>query len=58
MLFLFLFKKQIDLKIRVIIFIIIIYIALITGPMSASRFRLPVYPLMLFALGGTIIKDK
>jgi len=58
MFFLFLFTKKIDLKVRITIFIIIIYIALITGPMSASRFRLPIYPLMLFALGGTMIKDK
>lgn len=48
-LILFLTSKQIDLKFRLAIFFIVGYIAFATGPLGASRFMMPLIPLVIFA---------
>ncbi len=53
-LFVFIRKKNIDAGIRIILFIIIIYTALLTGPTGTTRFRLPIYPLLLIAFAAAI----
>ncbi len=47
---LFLFDKKIPLEIRIAAFLFIFYLAFITGPIGAARFRMPIYPILLFSL--------
>jgi len=46
---LFLVSKQIDIKFRLAIFFIIVYIAFATGPLGASRFMMPLIPFLILA---------
>lgn len=46
----FILSPQHDIKIRLVILILILTICLACGPMGASRFRLPIYPLLLIGL--------
>ncbi len=48
-LFVFVKQKNIDIAVRIILFSIIIYTAFLTGPTGTTRFRLPVYLLLLIA---------
>lgn len=47
---LFLFSKKIPVEVKVILLGIIFYIAFLTGPLGASRFMLPVLPLIVMAI--------
>lgn len=47
---LFIFNKNIQPEIRIYTLIIIIYLAGITGPIGSARFRVPVYPIILFTV--------
>ncbi len=47
---LFLFNNKVSFEVRITALIFILYLALITGPIGASRFRMPVYPILLFTL--------
>lgn len=47
-LFIFL-NKKIDIFVRVFIIAIVFYIAFFTGPIGASRFALPIFPLLLIS---------
>ena len=51
----FLFLKEITKTIRIIIAVMVLYLALLTGPTGSARFRVPVYPLLLvtFAVSST-----
>jgi len=42
----FLFSKDLPIKLRGCIGSIVLYIALATGPSAASRFRLPIFPVL------------
>ena len=57
-LFVFIRQKKIDLCVRIILLVMIIYNAMLTGPSGTTRFRLPIYLLMLiaFAVALPIIK--
>ncbi|MEO5570359.1 MAG: glycosyltransferase family 39 protein [Bacteroidia bacterium] len=46
---LFLSDKKINPAVRIIIFLFIIYIAIVTGMIGSARFRMAVYPFLLFA---------
>jgi len=46
----FLLNKRVALEIRLAAFLFVFYLALITGPIGAARFRMPVYPILLFTL--------
>jgi hypothetical protein len=46
----FLFNSKISLENRIFIFLLILYLAFITGPIGSARFRVPVYPQLLFTL--------
>ena len=48
-LFLFAKQKSISLHIRIALVLMIIYTALLTGPTGTTRFRLPVFPLLLLS---------
>ncbi|MGE0077620.1 MAG: glycosyltransferase family 39 protein [Bacteroidales bacterium] len=48
-LFLFLIHKSIDVKIRLIVFVIIGYVTFATGPLGASRFAMPFIPIIIFS---------
>ncbi|HKR06739.1 MAG TPA: glycosyltransferase family 39 protein [Bacteroidia bacterium] len=45
---LFLFNKEINPALRMIIFLLIAYLAIITGMIGSARFRMAVYPFLLF----------
>ncbi len=53
-LFIFSKQKNIDACVRIILLVMIIYTALLTGPTGTTRFRLPVYPLLLIAFAAEI----
>jgi len=57
---LFLFNRKIPLEVRLTTILFIFYLAIITGPIGAARFRMPVYPILLFTLpfGFDILKEK
>jgi dolichyl-phosphate-mannose-protein mannosyltransferase len=57
---LFLFNRKISLEVRLTAILFIFYLAIITGPIGAARFRMPVYPILLFTLpfGYDILKEK
>ncbi|MEP7167794.1 MAG: glycosyltransferase family 39 protein [Bacteroidota bacterium] len=46
---LFLFNKEIHPGIRMLIFLLVAYIAIVTGMIGSARFRMAVYPFLLFA---------
>ena len=46
----FIFNKNISAEIRLITILIIFYIAFITGPIGSARFKVAVYPQILFTL--------
>jgi hypothetical protein len=46
----FLFNKKVSLEIRIAAFLFVFYLAIITGPIGAARFRMPIYPILLFTL--------
>ena len=46
----FLFSKKISLEVKIILLGIIFYLAFLTGPLGASRFMLPVLPLIVMAI--------
>ncbi len=58
-LFVFVKQKNIDIAVRIILFSIIIYTAFLTGPTGTTRFRLPVYLLLLiaFAVAQPVIQS-
>ena len=43
--------KNIALKFRILLGAFILYFAFLTGPSASSRFRLPIYPLLLVSFG-------
>jgi hypothetical protein len=45
----FLFNKEMYPGIRVIIFLLVAYISIVTGMIGSARFRMAVYPFLLFA---------
>jgi 4-amino-4-deoxy-L-arabinose transferase-like glycosyltransferase len=45
----FLFIKRVHLFIRLVVFLVVIYIAAATGPVGVSRYRVPIYPELLLA---------
>lgn len=45
---LFLFTKNIKPEIRIFIFLLVVYIALMTGMIGSARFRMAVHPILLF----------
>ncbi len=47
-LILFTLNKRIDLRIRVFLIALLFYLAFVTGPLGASRFAMPVIPLVVF----------
>lgn len=57
---LFLFNPKVPLEVRLSALLFIFYLAIITGPIGAARFRMPVYPILLFTLpfGYDILKKK
>src|SRR6185436_7575731 len=46
---LFLFNKDINPALRIIVFLFVAYIAIVTGMIGSARFRMAVYPFLLFA---------
>jgi hypothetical protein len=46
----FVFNRKIPLFVRMLLLILIGYIVMLTGPVGASRFKVPLYPLLLFTL--------
>ena len=46
----FYFVKNIDIFVKIFILILVLYVAIMTGPLGASRFRLPIYPLLLLTV--------
>jgi hypothetical protein len=52
--------KNTDSKFRVFLAVIVLYFAFMTGPSASSRFRLPVFPVLLvtFALFSSKIEDE
>ena len=52
--FIFIKQKNIDTGVRIILFVMIVYTALLTGPTGTTRFRLPVYLLLLLAFAAAI----
>ena len=55
---LFLFNRKISFEIRMAAFVFVFYLAIITGPIGAARFRMPVYPILLFTLPFGMEKFK
>jgi hypothetical protein len=57
---LFLFNPKIPLEVRLSAILFVFYLAVITGPIGAARFRMPIYPILLFTLpfGFDILKNK
>jgi hypothetical protein len=57
---LFLLNPKIPLEVRFAAVLFIFYLAIITGPIGAARFRMPIYPILLFTLpfGFDILKIK
>lgn len=53
-LFVFIKQKNIDASVRIILFVMIFYTALLTGPTGTTRFRLPVYLLLLIAFAAAM----
>lgn len=43
----FVFNKKVNLSIRSALAILIIYMAIVTGPSASARFRLPIFPLLV-----------
>jgi len=46
----FLMNKKVTVEIRIAALLFVLYLAVITGPIGAARFRMPVYPILLFTL--------
>ena len=56
--FYFVFLKSVDLRNRRIVAVLVIYLAILTGPSASARFRLPVFPLQLITCGVFFISRK
>jgi hypothetical protein len=54
---LFFFKKQIPLPVRIFIAIVVFYFAIATGPVGDARYRMIVFPEMIFAGGIALYKS-
>jgi hypothetical protein len=53
LLFLFVFEKKIHLLARIIVSLLILYLAFVTGPLGASRFAMPLLPVIIaFGIAG------
>jgi hypothetical protein len=46
----FAFNRKIDPLIRFLIILIVVYVCVLTGPMGDSRFKMAVYPLLVFTV--------
>jgi hypothetical protein len=49
----FFYSKKISPKLRLLIFVFSFYIAAATGPVGVSRYRVPIYPLLLIGVLAT-----
>ena len=52
--FLFCLNRKILLEMRISIAVLVIYLALLTGPLGASRFAVPAFPLMLIIIAALL----
>lgn len=48
--FIFLMNKQVSLEVRIFLLLLVGYIVFMTGPVGAARYKVAIYPEMLFAL--------
>jgi hypothetical protein len=53
LLFIFVLQKKIPLLVRIIVSVLILYLAFVTGPLGASRFAMPLLPVVIaFGIAG------
>ena len=45
---LFAFNRQVDWRLKVFLYLLLLYLAFATGPLGASRFAMPLIPLLIF----------